>query len=84
MRINAAAVSQLIATYLEVPPEVLTPDARFVEDLGADSVGLTDVVLALEEHFDIDIPPDDVPRLSTLGQVLTYLDARGHHATRDG
>ena len=53
---------------------------RVVSRTGADAVSLTDVMLALEEHFEIEITNDEAATLTTLGDVVTYLDAKGFHA----
>lgn len=82
MRFDVAAVAHLVATQLEVDPARVTRTARFANDLGADDVRIDDLMLALEEHFDIEIATDDVTRLGTLDEVLAYLDSRGHVAER--
>ena len=83
MRFNIAALAHLVAAQLEVPSESLTLDARFVDDLGADPVQLTDLMLALEEHFEIEIQNGDAERLRTLQDVLDYLAAQGYAPIAD-
>lgn len=83
MTFNVAALSHLIARQLEVETTRVTDRARFVEDLGADVIQLTDLMLAIEEHFDVDISGDEVERLCTLDEVLHYLAQRGHRAVAD-
>ncbi len=58
----------------------MTFGARFADDLGADDVRIEDLMLALEEHFEIDISNEDAARLRTLDEVLLYLDERGYVA----
>jgi acyl carrier protein len=82
MRFDVAAVAHLIAAQLDVDPSRVTHCARFADDLGADDVSIDDLMLALEEHFDIDIANEDVTSLRTLGEVLLFLDSRGHVAER--
>ncbi len=82
MRFNVAAVAHLIAAQLDVDPSRVTHGARFADDLGADDVSIDDLMLALEEHFDIEIANDDVASLRTLDEILAFLDARGHVAER--
>ncbi len=83
MTFNVHALSHLIARQLEVSPVCITERARFVEDLGADLVKLTDLMLALEEHFDVEITGDEVEHLGTLHEVLEYLATRGHRVVPD-
>ncbi len=80
MRFDIAAITHLIAAQLEVEPVRVTHTARFVDDLGADDVRIDDLMLALEEHFDIDITNEEATTLRTLDQVLAYLDERGYVA----
>ncbi len=80
MRFDVAAVAHLIATQLDVEPARVTLGARFADDLGADDVRIEDLMLALEEHFEIDISNEDAARLRTLDEVLLYLDERGYVA----
>ncbi len=82
MRFDVAAIAHLIAAQLEVEPARVTLTARFADDLGADDVRIDDLMLALEEHFDVEISNDEVPRLGTLDEVLVFLDSRGHVAER--
>ena len=66
---QANAVKAIIAEVVSVAPEQITPDAKFVDDLGADSLTIVELVLALEERLGITIP-DEVPeRCSTVGEL---------------
>lgn len=82
MRFDVATVAHLIAAQLEVDAARVTSRARFVDDLGADDVRIDDLMLALEEHFEIDISTDEVARLGSLDEVLAFLDSRGYVADR--
>jgi acyl carrier protein len=82
VRFDLAAVAHLVAAQLEVEPARITLTARFADDLGADDVQIDDLMLALEEHFDIEISNDDAARLGTLDEVLVFLDAHGYVAER--
>jgi acyl carrier protein len=82
VRFDVATISYLIAAQLEVDPARVTLTARFTDDLGADDVQIDDLMLALEEHFDIDISNDQVSRLGTLDDVLHFLDSHGYVAER--
>lgn len=84
MKLDVAALAHLVAGQLEVEAAAVSLDAHFVRDLGADRVRLTDVMLALEEHFDVEIANDDAAHLLTLRDVIAYLDAREHRALQGG
>jgi acyl carrier protein len=66
-------VKEIIAKELEVEAKQLTPDAKFIEDLGADSLDIVELVMALEEEFGIDIPDEDADKLKTVGDAMNYL-----------
>ena len=66
----------LVANQLGLEREELVPDARILDDLGADSLDVVELVLALEESFDIVVPDEDVERLRTIGDVQQYLEVR--------
>ena len=70
---NEERVKEIIAKELEVEGKQLTPEAKFIEDLGADSLDIVELVMALEEEFGIDIPDEDADKLKTVGDALTYL-----------
>ncbi len=71
-------VKEIIAKELEVDSKQISGDARFIEDLGADSLDIVELVMALEEEFGIDIPDEDADKLKTVGDALNYLKS---HAT---
>ncbi|HEV2104305.1 MAG TPA: acyl carrier protein [Candidatus Eisenbacteria bacterium] len=75
---NEARVKEIVAKELEVDVKQLTPEAKFIEDLGADSLDIVELVMALEEEFGIDIPDEDADKLKTVGDALKYLQ---EHAT---
>jgi acyl carrier protein len=66
-------VKEIIVKELEVDPKQLTPEAKFIEDLGADSLDIVELVMALEEEFGIDIPDEDADKLKTVGDAMNYL-----------
>jgi len=66
-------VKEIIAKELEVEVKQLTPDAKFIEDLGADSLDIVELVMALEEEFGMDIPDEDADKLKTVGDAMDYL-----------
>ncbi len=69
-------VKEVISQQLEVPSEKYRASARLVDDLGADSLAITEMVAALDEAFEIEIPDDDMEKLVTVGDVLAYIKAR--------
>jgi acyl carrier protein len=64
---------EIIAKELEVSMDQLTPDAKFIEDLGADSLDTVELVMALEEEFKVEIPDEDAEKLVTVGDAMSYL-----------
>ena len=71
-------VKEIIAKELEVGVQQLTPEAKFIEDLGADSLDIVELVMALEEEFGLDIPDEDAEKMKTVGDAMSYLKS---HAT---
>lgn len=75
---NEDKVKEIIAKELEVDVKQLTAEAKFIEDLGADSLDIVELVMALEEEFGLDIPDEDADKLKTVGDAMKYLQ---EHAT---
>ena len=75
---NEDKVKEIIAKELEVDAKQLTAEAKFIEDLGADSLDIVELVMALEEEFGRDIPDEDADKLKTVGDAMKYLQ---EHAT---
>ena len=69
-----ARVREIIVNELGVEPDKVTDDASFVEDLGADSLDTVELVMAFEEEFGIDIPDEDAEKLTTVGDVIRYIE----------
>ncbi len=67
-------VKEIVVSELGVEPEKVTPEASFVEDLGADSLDTVELVMAFEEEFGIDIPDEDAEQMATVGEAITYLE----------
>ena len=72
-----AKVKEIIINELGVEPEKVTPEASFVEDLGADSLDTVELVMAFEEEFGIEIPDEDAEGLQTVGDAIRYLKGKG-------
>ena len=66
-------VKDIIVEELGVERDKLTPEASFMEDLGADSLDTVELVMAFEKEFDIDIPDEDAEKLRTVGDAMNYL-----------
>ena len=63
----------IIAEQLGVKPEEVTPEAKFIDDLGADSLDTVELVMALEEEFGIEIPDEEAEKLVTVGDAVKYI-----------
>ena len=70
-------ISEIIADQLGVSEDEVTLEASFKEDLDADSLDLFELVMALEEEYDVEIPSDDLAELNTVGDVINYLKDKG-------
>ena len=66
-------VRKIIGEQLGVEEDEVTPEASFVEDLGADSLDTVELVMALEEEFGIEIPDEDAEKILTVGKALDYI-----------
>ncbi|NPA33208.1 MAG: acyl carrier protein [Aquificae bacterium] len=69
-------VKEIIAEQLGVEKEKITPEAKFVEDLGADSLDVVELIMAFEEEFGIEIPDEDAEKIQTVGDVIKYLQEK--------
>ena len=67
-------VKKIIAEKLSVDLEEVVPDASFVDDLGADSLDVVELVMALEEEFGLEISDEDAEKLRTVQQAIEYID----------
>ncbi|WP_127470339.1 acyl carrier protein [Thiomicrorhabdus aquaedulcis] len=68
-------VKKIVVEQLGVEEDQVTPDASFVDDLGADSLDTVELVMALEEEFDCEIPDEEAEKISTLAQATAYVEA---------
>ena len=69
-------VREIIVEQLGVDASAVTPEASFIDDLGADSLDTVELVMAFEQEFDIEIPDEDAEKLTTVGKSLEYLKAK--------
>ena len=69
-------ITSLIVEKLSVNEEQVTPEANFIEDLGADSLDLVQFVMELEDEFKIEIPDEESEKLVTVGDVINYIESK--------
>jgi acyl carrier protein len=67
-------VKDIVVEQLGVKPEQVTPAAKFIEDLGADSLDTVELVMALEEEFGIEVPDEQAEKLQSVGDVIKYVE----------
>jgi len=70
----ADRVKEIIVEQLGVNPEQVVLEAKFVEDLGADSLDTVELVMALEEEFNAEIPDEEAEKLTTVGEAISYIE----------
>ncbi|HLY62980.1 MAG TPA: acyl carrier protein [Terriglobia bacterium] len=73
-------VKQIIVEQLGVEEAEVTPTAHFIDDLGADSLDIVELVMAMEEAFEIEIPDEDAEKLQTVKDAIDYIQAHGKGA----
>ena len=76
MSTNIERVTKLVCEQLGVQEEEVTPEASFVEDLGADSLDTVELVMALEEEFETEIPDEEAEKITTVKEAIDYIEAR--------
>ena len=69
-------IRDIIVEQLGVAPEKVTPEASFIDDLGADSLDTVELIMALEEAFEVEIPDEDAEKLEKVGDAINYLKTR--------
>ena len=69
-------VQEIISTQLGVKEDQVIPSASFVVDLGADSLDTVELIMALEEEFEIEIPDTDAGNIKTVGDIIKYIDTK--------
>ncbi|UCH09714.1 MAG: acyl carrier protein [Fidelibacterota bacterium] len=69
-------IAEVIADKLGIEPAKITPDAKFVDDLGADSLDTVELIMQLEDEFNLEIPDEEAEKLTTVGAVVEYIDTQ--------
>ena len=72
----ADKVKSIIAEQLGVKAEEVTPQASFIDDLGADSLDTVVLIMALEEEFNVEIPDEDAEKMTTVGDAIKYIEEK--------
>ncbi|HEY8414318.1 MAG TPA: acyl carrier protein [Thermaerobacter sp.] len=67
-------VREIIVEQLGVDEASVTPEARFIDDLGADSLDIVELIMALEEEFDLEIPDEEAEKIVTVGDAIQYIE----------
>ena len=75
MSTNIERVTKLVCEQLGVKEEEVTPEASFVEDLGADSLDTVELVMAMEEEFETEIPDEEAEKITTVKEAIDYIEA---------
>ncbi len=69
-------VKMILAEQLEVEEDAITTETDIQDDLGADSLDVVDMVMSLEDEFEIEVPDEDIESLRTVGALVSYIEAR--------
>lgn len=73
---TAERIKEIIADKLMLDPEEVTEEASFVDDLGADSLDIVELIMEFEDEFGIEIPEEDVENIRTVGEAIAYIERR--------
>ncbi|MBR1739882.1 MAG: acyl carrier protein [Ruminococcus sp.] len=69
-------IREIIVEQLDVDEDKVTTEASITEDLGADSLDVVDLVMSIEESFDLEIPDEEVENIKTVGDIVKYIEAK--------
>ncbi len=70
-------IKSIIADQLGVKADEVTPEASFIDDLGADSLDTVELIMALEEEFSVEIPDEDAEKMTSVGDAIKYINEKG-------
>lgn len=68
-------IRDIIARQLDLDPESITMESRLVEDLKADSLDVVELIMDMEQEFDMEIPDEELPKVQTVGDIVNYVEA---------
>ena len=71
-----AKLKEIVMDRLNAEEDQIKPEATFVEDLGADSLDIVELIMGIEEEFDIEIPDEDAEKLTTVEEAMTYVKTK--------
>jgi acyl carrier protein len=71
-----ARLKEIVVDRLDVEEDQIKPEASFVEDLGADSLDIVELIMGIEEEFDIEIPDEDAEKLTNVGEAMNYVKGK--------
>ena len=71
-------IGEIIIEQLGVSKEEVVPEASFVDDLGADSLDIVELVMAMEEEFDVEIPDDEAEKITTVSEAVSFVEAHAN------
>ena len=77
MTVVEPRIKKIIEEQLGVEGDRIKPEASFIDDLGADSLDIVELVMAMEEEFDLEIPDEDAEKLRTVSDVTKYVQSKG-------
>ena len=69
-------VREIIARQLGIEPETISMESRLIDDLKADSLDIVEIVMDLEQEFDVEIPDEDLPQVQTVADIVHFLEQR--------
>ncbi|MBW2561899.1 MAG: acyl carrier protein [Deltaproteobacteria bacterium] len=69
-------VKEIIIEQLDITEEECVPDAAFIDDLGADSLDIVELIMAMEDHFGLEVSDDDLAKIRTVGDITGYIKER--------
>ena len=69
-------LKEIVMDRLNAEEDQIKPEASFVEDLGADSLDIVELIMGIEEEFDIEIPDEDAEKLTTVGEAMNYIKSK--------
>ncbi|MCD8162737.1 MAG: acyl carrier protein [Synergistaceae bacterium] len=69
-------LKEIVMDRLNAEEDLIKPEASFVEDIGADSLDIVELIMGIEEEFDIEIPDEDAEKLTTVGEAMEYVKTK--------